>query len=173
MDNLPIYQTRSTRVLYPRRRWPRRLLLALGVGALLIAVGALLGQSFLARAEVVAQHSPLAPPVPATVTAGVTRAEPAGEAPARADRAPHLEPAPTASAASPLQAHVAGTEGLGLLLRAAPDTGSQPLAILPEGALVTLAGETLAGPDRAWVPVRDAAGSEGWVAAEYLAPLLE
>lgn len=82
-------------------------------------------------------------------------------------------PPATATTAPPTQAagvefRVFNTEGLGLFLRPEPNTNNQPLKTLPDGAVVTIIGEDFVGPNFVWKHVRDAEGTEGWVAADYL-----
>jgi Bacterial SH3 domain len=66
------------------------------------------------------------------------------------------------------QFRVFNTGAEGLFLR--PDHSSEgtPLKTLNDGAIVTVVGEDFSAPDRVWKHVRDAAGTEGWVAAEYV-----
>lgn len=66
------------------------------------------------------------------------------------------------------EAVVAGTGGLGLWLKAAPDFSAARIAALPEGLPVqVLAGPEPGGNDRVWAKVR-AAGDTGWVVADFL-----
>ncbi|MEO7909193.1 MAG: SH3 domain-containing protein [Roseiflexaceae bacterium] len=58
--------------------------------------------------------------------------------------------------------------GDGLFLRPDHTTEGAPLKTLNDGAIVSVVGEDFSAPDRVWKHVRDAAGSEGWVAAEFL-----
>jgi hypothetical protein len=59
----------------------------------------------------------------------------------------------------------------GLFLRPDHSTDNQPIKTLPEDSLVTIVGEDFSGPDRVWKHIRDAEGSEGWAAADYLKPV--
>jgi hypothetical protein len=173
MHRSPIYQTRSTRVLYRRRVWPRHLL-GCALALLLLVAGALLGQNVLARARL--EATPIATPrsTPNLATAEVLGlpAETAPSATHQSSVGPSTAGTPVPTARQDLQARVAGTEGLGLLLRSAPGLEQPPLALLPEGSLLILVGETVAAADRAWSPVRTESGAQGWVAAEYLEALL-
>ncbi|MEN9938694.1 MAG: hypothetical protein RLZZ387_5273 [Chloroflexota bacterium] len=179
MNRSPIYQTFSTRILVLRRKRPRWHLPAalLGIAALVI-VGLILGQGF-------------ATPRPDFGTKGATSsnpssarsdilqrfeqgtATPAAPAPGAAAPAPGAAaPAPAATAEAVQSAApylVAGTEGLGLVLRADPSPQSVPLATLADGTPLTVLGEEVIAEGMGWLPVRDAAGIEGWVAAEYVA----
>jgi hypothetical protein len=66
------------------------------------------------------------------------------------------------------QFRVINTGAEGLFLRPDHTTEGAPLKTLPDGSIVTVVGEDFSAPDRVWKNVRDAAGTEGWVAAEYL-----
>lgn len=84
-------------------------------------------------------------------------------------------PAPTAAPTSVpgttgAQFRVTGTGELGLFLRAQPNTQQAPLKTLPEGSIVTIIGEDVVGPDRVWKHIRDAEGTEGYGAADFLRP---
>jgi hypothetical protein len=68
------------------------------------------------------------------------------------------------------QAQIAGTDGDGAFLRSSPGIGDNKLALLPEGAAVTVVGPFPAphadGHD--WIGVTTADGQQGYVAAEYV-----
>jgi hypothetical protein len=66
------------------------------------------------------------------------------------------------------QFRVFNTGPEGLFLRSDHSTDSQQLKTLPDGTIVTVVGEDFSAPDRVWKHVKDAAGTEGWVAAEFL-----
>ena len=70
---------------------------------------------------------------------------------------PSATPLPTAIVASPN----------GLYLRDAPG-GSAELELIPDGATLTLLGETAEADGLAWVRVRTALGNSGWVAADFV-----
>jgi len=74
----------------------------------------------------------------------------------------------TGSAAGGAQFRVFNTGAEGLFLR--PDHSSEgtPLKTLTDGSIVTVIGEDFSAPDRVWKHVRDAAGAEGWAAADFL-----
>jgi hypothetical protein len=59
----------------------------------------------------------------------------------------------------------------GLFLRLDHSTDNQPIKTLPEDSIVTIVGEDFSGPDRVWKHIRDAEGSEGWAAADFLKPV--
>ena len=65
------------------------------------------------------------------------------------------------------QFRVVNTE-IGLFLRSDHSLESTQLKSLADGSIVTVIGEDFSAPDRVWKHVRDAAGTEGWVAAEFL-----
>jgi hypothetical protein len=65
---------------------------------------------------------------------------------------------------------VTNTGPEGLFLRPDHNTNSDPIKTLQDGSVVTVIGEDFSGPDRVWKHVRDAEGSEGWAAADYLKP---
>lgn len=76
---------------------------------------------------------------------------------------------PATAAGATVTAVVAGTGGLGLWLKAAPDFSAARIAALPEGLPVeVLAGPELGGNDRVWAKIR-AGGDTGWVVADFLA----
>jgi hypothetical protein len=81
-------------------------------------------------------------------------------------------PSPTAVANSSGGAkfQVFNTGSDGLFLRPDHNTNQPPIKTLPDGSIVTIAGEDFSGPDRVWKHVRDAEGSVGWVAADFLRP---
>ncbi|HEX5692504.1 MAG TPA: SH3 domain-containing protein [Roseiflexaceae bacterium] len=68
------------------------------------------------------------------------------------------------------QFRVTGTGELGLFLRADHNTTGEPVKTLPEGTVVTVVGDDFSGPDRVWKKIRDAEGTEGWAAADFLKP---
>ena len=69
------------------------------------------------------------------------------------------------------QFRVTGTGELGLFLRADHNTTGDPVKTLAEGTVVTVVGEDFSGPDRVWKKIRDADGTEGWAAADFLKPV--
>jgi len=64
-------------------------------------------------------------------------------------------------------ARVTGTGSDGLILRAEASRTASMIAVEPEGAVVVIIGPEQV-TDRSWLPVRDAQGRVGWLAAEYL-----
>jgi hypothetical protein len=66
---------------------------------------------------------------------------------------------------------VAGTDGEGLSLRTAPSVDAARLKTVPEGATLVVVGDARQGDGRTWRNVRDAEGSTGWAAADYLRPV--
>jgi len=66
------------------------------------------------------------------------------------------------------QFRVVNTGAEGLFLR--PDHSSEgtPLKTLTDGSIVTVVGEDFSAPNRVWKHVRDAEGTEGWAAADFL-----
>jgi hypothetical protein len=66
------------------------------------------------------------------------------------------------------QFRVINTGVEGLFLRPDHTTEGTPIKTLTDGSIVTVVGEDFSAPDRVWKNVRDAAGTEGWVAAEFL-----
>jgi len=65
------------------------------------------------------------------------------------------------------QFRVVNTEN-GLFLRPNHSVEGTPLKTLNDGTIVSVVGDDFSAPDRVWKHVRDAAGTEGWVAAEFL-----
>lgn len=86
---------------------------------------------------------------------------------ATASISPTLAPAANANAGG-AQFRVINTGAEGLFLRPDHSTDGPPVKTLAEGALVTIIGQDYIAPDRVWKNVRDAEGSEGWVAADFL-----
>jgi len=76
-------------------------------------------------------------------------------------------PALSAFAQPAPNARVTGTGADGLILRAEASRTASMIAVEPEGTVVTIIGPEQA-TDRSWLPVRDAQGRVGWLAAEYL-----
>ena len=72
----------------------------------------------------------------------------------------------TASGGAQFRVFNTGAEGL--FLRPNHSIEGTPLKTLNDGSIVTVVGEDFSAPDRVWKHVRDAAGTEGWVAAEYV-----
>lgn len=86
---------------------------------------------------------------------------------------PSVTPAPSAVGAdasgAAAQFRVSGTDGIGLFLRS--DHVSEPsniLETLPDGTVVTIAGEDFVGADRVWKKIRAPSGKEGWAATDFL-----
>jgi beta propeller repeat protein len=96
------------------------------------------------------------------------RNKPSGEAPLATAPAPAAAPAP---APVVVQVRVVGTDGAGVKLRAAPGLDGAPIRTIPEGTVLVSTGETRQADGLTWRSVRDADGRDGWVAAEYVAPL--
>jgi polysaccharide biosynthesis protein PslG len=106
-----------------------------------------------ARAATPAEEAPPAAPAPAT---------PPADSPPPAEAAP---PPPTEE-----RLRVVRTDGSGVNLRAAPGLGAARIATVPEGAVLLAVDGPREAEGRTWRRVRDPAGKEGWVAAEFLAP---
>jgi hypothetical protein len=90
---------------------------------------------------------------------------------------PTLTPLPTPdlSIAPPLvtagyYAEVVNTQGIGVSVRAAAGTDSIRLFLAPEGLIVFVIGGPAEGGNFTWWQVRLANGTEGWIAADFLAP---
>jgi hypothetical protein len=66
------------------------------------------------------------------------------------------------------QFRVFNTGAEGLFLRPDHSTEGTPLKTLPDGTIVVVVGEDFSAPDHVWKHVRDAAGTEGWAAADFL-----
>jgi hypothetical protein len=65
------------------------------------------------------------------------------------------------------QRRVGNTNGLGLRLRATPDLSASVLTVMPEGALVSLLGDSVSAGGYNWLKV-DYNGMIGWAVALYL-----
>ena len=84
---------------------------------------------------------------------------------------PTLTPSPTPSvtptpSATPLPTGTVNSPN-GLYLRDVPG-GTAELELIPDGATVTLLGQTDEANNLTWVRVRTAAGNDGWVALDFL-----
>jgi hypothetical protein len=79
-----------------------------------------------------------------------------------------LLPSPGPPTSTPLpSAVIRGTGADGLSLRPAPGS-SERLAVIAEGASITLTGEEQSAEGRTWKEVKTADDRAGWVAAEFL-----
>ena len=105
-------------------------------------------------------------PVVAPVTAEVALAAPP---PSVASAPAPAEPAPAPIGEERLR--VAGTDGAGANLRAAPSLSAARITTVPEGTVVVAVEGPRESEGRTWRRVRDPGGNEGWVAAEFLAPV--
>ena len=77
----------------------------------------------------------------------------------------------SASAASSQPSlRIANTDGAGARLRSAPSTAADAIAVLPDGTVVQALGPTRETAEQSWRWVRVEDGTEGWVAADLLAP---
>ncbi|MBS1967170.1 MAG: SH3 domain-containing protein [Chloroflexi bacterium SZAS-1] len=76
--------------------------------------------------------------------------------------------APVANAGGGARFRVVNTGAEGLFLRPDHSSDGPPIKTLPDGSVVTIVGQDYIAPDRVWKNVRDAEGSQGWVAADYL-----
>lgn len=106
------------------------------------------------------------PNVQGTVQAAVsatTAAKPAEPTPAPPATATAIPPTPTP--ATPLVVVSAGAEGVSI--RRVPGTGDR-IRAWSDGAEMVPLGEQQQASGRTWTKVRDPAGNEGWVAAEFL-----
>lgn len=77
---------------------------------------------------------------------------------------------PTMTVAAGEQVRVSGTGTSGLYLRKEPSRTSEVLKTLPEGTVLSVIGANKTMDDVVWRNVRDAAGSDGWVAADFVVP---
>ncbi|MBC7236493.1 MAG: SH3 domain-containing protein [Chloroflexi bacterium] len=79
---------------------------------------------------------------------------------------------PTSATATELgigaKAKVVGTGGAGLNMRAGAGTGHARVKTLPEGETVEIIGGPKEANGYTWWQVRDAAGTSGWVASQFL-----
>lgn len=162
MNRSPLYQTFATRLIVPvrrRSRWP--LALATSAAVMLVLTAVLLGRGLtLPQHGYGAKASELGAP-------GTTREDLLRR---YAEQTPTAPPVTNAAEPATVQQRVSGTGGAGLLLREQPGFAGARLVTLDEAAVVELRGDPMVADGIAWLPVRDAAGNEGWVAAEYLQP---
>ncbi len=90
-----------------------------------------------------------------------------------ADAQPTSQAAPTAAApptevAIGVKVIVAGTDGIGISLRAGPGTDYARLDIRPDGDLLDVIDGPTEGGGYTWWFLRAADGSEGWAVADFL-----
>jgi hypothetical protein len=90
---------------------------------------------------------------------------------------PTLTPVPTPDVAVAPQevapgfyAAVANTEGLGVTIRGGPSTNNVAVTVAQEGALLFVLDGPAEGNGYLWWQVRLEDGTEGWAAADFLAP---
>lgn len=102
-------------------------------------------------------------------------AEPRAPVPPPADAGAAVSPSSTspdvqARAAAVVELRVTNTAGQGARLRVAPSLAAEPIAVLPEGAVVQGFGQERVDDDERWRQVRAPDGSVGWIASSLLAP---
>lgn len=90
---------------------------------------------------------------------------------------PTLTPIPTPDVAVPPEevkpgfyASVANTEGFGVTIRGGPSTNNVALTVAEEGTVLFVIDGPAEGNSFLWWKVRLEDGTEGWAAAEFLAP---
>lgn len=142
----------------------------LGIGLALVLVNTMLSREPLATT--------LATPTIIRLTA-----EPSPEPSATTDLPtptpiPTLTPVPTRDLSSPpdevavgYYAEVSGTGEAGLTVRGGPSTDNVRIQRASEGTLMLVIGGPEEGGDFIWWQVRLLDGTEGWVAADFLAPV--
>lgn len=142
----------------------------LGIGLALVLVNTMLSREPLATT--------LATPTIIRLTA-----EPSPEPSATTDLPtptpiPTLTPVPTRDLSSPpdevavgYYAEVSGTGELGLTVRGGPSTDNVRIQRVGESTLMLVIGGPEEGGDYIWWQVRLLDGTEGWVAADFLAPV--
>lgn len=91
---------------------------------------------------------------------------PAPAAPAAADNASPDDNAAPAPPAAPVSDSNGRTTAALLNMRAAPDTAAAVIAQLPQNTAIRIVGRSA---DNAWFLLQNADGSQGWVAAAYVA----
>ncbi len=64
--------------------------------------------------------------------------------------------------------YVANTEGQGANLRRTPGPAGERIRVLADGSALTATGQEQQIDRRAWKEVRDQAGANGWIAADFL-----
>jgi hypothetical protein len=99
--------------------------------------------------------------LPPAIPPRISAPQPAAPGEPTPESAPQLVTAPVR-----LVVRGAGAEGVSF--RSAPGTGGR-LKVLKDGDELTAVGEELQVAGRSWTRVKDANGTEGWVASEFLA----
>ncbi len=129
------------------------------------------------RAFLASEPPPAAVPTIVRLTAPPTTPPTPTPFLALATAIPTLTPSPTPDLATPpptvtqgFYAAVANTGGIGVIVRGGPGTSQASLRVAEEGSL----GLVIAGPQPkdglTWWQIRFDDGTEGWVAADFLAP---
>jgi hypothetical protein len=150
----------------------------LGLGVLVTLAGIILA---LGLALALLSREPLAVVLPTPnvirLTAPASPAPSPSPVPATPTPIPTLTPLPTPdlSIAPPVvtagyYAQVVNTQGIGVSVRAAAGTDAIRLFLAPEGTALLVIGGPADGGQFTWWQVRLANGTEGWVAADFLAP---
>ncbi len=84
---------------------------------------------------------------------------------------PTPDPAVAPSEVTPgFYARVANTEGFGVTIRGGPSTSNVAITVAQEGAILFVLDGPAEGNGFLWWRVQLADGTEGWAAAEFLAP---
>jgi len=91
--------------------------------------------------------------------------------PAPPSPSPTPEPSPTPAPPPAVSARVVNTDGQGANMRRSPSVSAQRVKLIPEGTIVELLGPETRGDGYSWRNVRDAAGSSGYIIADYLQPI--
>jgi hypothetical protein len=153
----------------------------LGMGVLVTIAGILLAVGL---ASLLLAREPLSATLPTPTIIRLTA--PPSAAPsttpglATATAIPTFTPPPTPDRSSPpdvitvgFYVEVVDTEGVGVSLRGGPSTDNIRLELVAEGEVMLVTGGPEEGNGFEWWQVRIEDGTEGWAAADFLAPVPE
>ncbi len=119
---------------------------------------------------------PTAPPTPAIAPTQNTAVQPGPTSADAPTAAPEVTVEPTAAGAQDPADETFAPDDIvvtnedGVRFRPEPSTAGDPIAELSAGTELTVTGPPVDADDITWYPVRDADGTEGFVAAELLDP---
>jgi hypothetical protein len=136
--------------------WPSALI------GLVLAVFVVVGVSWAAAPTRIDRPSPIPVPAVAEISAVATVVPTPIPAP------PLVTPEPAAVVE---RLRVAFTNGAGVNLREDAGQRAQRLKSMPEGAMLEVIGADQTVDGLLWRNVKDAAGTSGWVAAKFVAPV--
>ena len=151
----------------------------LGMGVVVTVVGIILAIAFV---SLLLSREPLSTSLPTPtiirLTAPPTPIPSGTSPPATTTAIPTYTPPPTPDRSAPppdvtigYYAQVVNTDGVGVVLRGGPSTDNIRVQLIDEGVAFLVIDGPAEGSDLLWWQVRLDDGVEGWVAADFLAPV--